>query len=219
MLSNPPGGFVIFGSGRSGSTLLVDLLQQLPDLHCEGEILRSRKPFPLVYIRGRAAGFDKLYGFKLLQYHLQDIQRVDEGNFLQGLHRAGFRIVHLHRANVARIALSHLYAKHLGSYHLRGEVGRARMQVDLDVLARDMKSYGRRLAAVQEALGDLPRLQIVYERDLVDPVRHQATVDRIADFLGVRTVPVVTDLMRSTSKDLADFIENHQEVRALVGDV
>ena len=42
----PPTKFVIFGRGRSGSTLLVSLLNSNPDIHCDGEILSRKKLFP-----------------------------------------------------------------------------------------------------------------------------------------------------------------------------
>jgi hypothetical protein len=38
----PPPGVLIFAQGRSGSTLLVELLNSLPDVVCEGEILERR---------------------------------------------------------------------------------------------------------------------------------------------------------------------------------
>lgn len=75
--------FVVFGMGRSGSTLLASLLNAHPSIHCDGEILspvywhRRRRPlrlpmlrYPLFYIRYRQLVAQyrhgaSVYGFKL----------------------------------------------------------------------------------------------------------------------------------------------------------
>ena len=33
--------FVLFGQGRTGSKLLVELLHSHPDIHCDGEVLNG----------------------------------------------------------------------------------------------------------------------------------------------------------------------------------
>ncbi|HBE17486.1 MAG TPA: hypothetical protein DEG17_03890 [Cyanobacteria bacterium UBA11149] len=49
----PSNKFVIFGQGRTGSTLLYSLLNSHPQIHCDEEILEDRVFFPVQYVKGR----------------------------------------------------------------------------------------------------------------------------------------------------------------------
>jgi 16S rRNA G1207 methylase RsmC len=44
--SLPETRFVLFGRGRSGTTALVSMLDDVPRLQCEGEVLHNYVPFP-----------------------------------------------------------------------------------------------------------------------------------------------------------------------------
>lgn len=70
--SGPRTKFVIFGRGRSGTSLLVSLLNGCPETICDSEILKSRQLCPQWYVRARTAQCQQLiYGFKLLSCHLR----------------------------------------------------------------------------------------------------------------------------------------------------
>ena len=58
----------------------------------------------------------------------------------------------------------------------------------------------------------LPHITIAYERDLLSAEQHQATADKIFDYLGLASVAVKTKCVRTSSDNLADFIENYEEV-------
>ena len=47
---NPSKKFIVFNSGRAGSTLLVKLLDNHSQIQCEGEILRRKMLYPRAYI-------------------------------------------------------------------------------------------------------------------------------------------------------------------------
>src|SRR4051794_949293 len=106
--------FVIYCRGRDGSTLLVDLLNQLPGVHCDGEILHARVLASWLYVQAcESIASGEVYGFKLLSHHLTHVQRVsDPAAFLRRLDSSGYKIIHLRRENMLRQILSALYVRH-----------------------------------------------------------------------------------------------------------
>ena len=83
--------FAIFGQGRTGSTLLVDLLNRHPKIACEEEIFnRRRHPFngkiwkPYWFLKGVEANYrDKVFGFKVKIYQLTKHQQIQPAEFLK----------------------------------------------------------------------------------------------------------------------------------------
>ncbi|MEM9980263.1 MAG: hypothetical protein AAF808_21770, partial [Cyanobacteria bacterium P01_D01_bin.2] len=75
--------FIIFGRGRSGSTALVSLLNCLPKVYCDGEILEQRVLWPQSYVKAKAHTVQAcatVYGCKILSYQLRDIQHIAQGS-------------------------------------------------------------------------------------------------------------------------------------------
>jgi LPS sulfotransferase NodH len=209
--------FVVFGRGRSGSTLLVDLLGQLPGVHCDGEILRDRVLAPRLFVRCRESlAPGQAYGFKLLTYQLPKVQGISDGGaFLRYLDSLGYQIVYLKRRNLLRHALSNLYARHQERFHHRVATGTpeaTRMTVDVEELQNWLRNSEQWARYEDAALSGLGFLDVVYERDLQTPDEHQRTVNRVAQYLGIPAVPVRTGLARMTSDDLAEFVSNPDEV-------
>lgn len=215
--------FLIFGAGRSGSSLLVDLLDSHPQIRCEGEILHHRVLFPRLYVSCRAAtAAQDAYGFKLLSYQLRQVQKMhDPGLFLQRLHESRWKIIYLVRRNILRRALSNLYARHRQKFHARRDerpTEAVRMPVDVSELLSWMEGMERLNRFEQQLLSDLPHLHIVYEDDLQDSHDHQPTVDRIFLYLGLPSARVKSNLVKATPRDLSDFVANHEELVQFVND-
>ena len=70
------------------------------------------------------------------------------------------------------------------------------------------------LSMEKQILDDLkiPYITIVYEEDLLPGDKQQKTMDRIFDYLDLPSVSVRTNLVRTTSDNMSDFIENYEEV-------
>lgn len=214
--------FVIYCRGRDGSTLLVNLLNQLPDLHCDGEILYARVIAPQLYVRCcESLATAQTYGFKLLDYHLTHVQRVSgPAEFLRRLDRSGYKIIHLKRWNLLRQVLSAFYVQHRGGYagghqHHRSADGPpqvSRMNVNVEELGHWLRETERRAQNEEAQLAGLSSLELVYERDLLRAEDQQRTVDRVADYVGARSVRVNAGLARLTADDLSEFISNAEDV-------
>ena len=224
--TTPPGGFVIFAMGRTGSNLLASLLHCHPDIDCEGEILSRRligyTPWPRVWLQGRRALHRRpRYGFRLKVYHLTVDQRVrDPARLLSDLCGAGWKIIHLSRRNLLRQALSNLRLIGTGKaqYGSAEPLPAEKIVVDCRRVIELMRT--RALLAEQEKsmLAPLPHLSLCYEDDLSDGRRHQAAADRAFAHLELPRAAVRTALARIHAGALPELIANYEEVRdALAG--
>ena len=213
----PSTKFIIFGSGRSGSTLLVSMLNAHPSVHCEGEILKRTLLSPRRYIENRSQlSPHQLYGFKLLSYHLRDIQSTvkDKQQFIEKLVKDGYKIIYLNRENLLRQSLSVFYAYHRNEWHQTKETSHetSKMNVDMSQLESalgelvELKNFEKRL------IEHIPHLYINYEADLEDNSKHTLTFEKVADFLGIDALTPSTKLVKITPKRLSGFIQNAEEM-------
>lgn len=212
----PQQKFVIYGQGRTGSELLCKLLDLNPDIQCDTEILFHHLFFPQLLIKGKlAACHQNTYGFKVKIYQLQDIQNQDPEKFLQQLLADGWKIIYLKRENLLRHGLSLITARQRKKFHVpagNNKVIKQKVKVDCNLLLAQIKDREEYQQADEKLLSNLPHLTIVYEQDLLNEENHQSTVDKICDYLGITSVAVKAPFARLTPDNLADLIENHQEV-------
>jgi len=113
-------GFIIFGLGRSGSTLLKQLIDSHPNIKCEGELLNLEERylknrflrklatlFPLTYFNYRRwLSKEPLYGFTLLYYQYSNQKRL-----LSKLTARGWKFIHIMRKNSLDQSFSQLVAE------------------------------------------------------------------------------------------------------------
>lgn len=219
-LREPEGRFLIFGQSRSGSTLLVDLLNSHPRVRCEGEIYYHRTPAPRLYRRARArhAGAD-VYGFKMHVHQLDyKLRTPDPARFVRELHEDGYRFLYLRRANSLRQVLSDQRRSQGGRTHYRGgsRPERRALRVDVAEVMAHLELRERYWREAEALLAPYPHHTVVYERDLADGRRHQATMDGVFAFLGLEPVRVETELVRINTRPIAELVENYEELRAAV---
>ena len=218
----PAGRFLVFGQGRSGSSLLLDLLKCHPEIYSEAEIFHRRSAGRLVspwrYVNGRAAlSPGRVYGAKMKIYQMTDDQGIpDPGAFVHALLAEGWKFVFLRRSDLFRKVLSHEVAMARGQYLDREAPTDLSVRVDparfLEVM-RLRDQIGRDEEAIME---DVPHVDVVYERDLRDQACQQDTCDRIFESLGLDPVPVGTDLVRTGRKSASSYIQNYHDLIAAV---
>ena len=123
-LRQPPTRFVIFSRARSGSTLLVDLMNASDRVFCDGELFHDRRTFPSLFLHSRSALSEKpAYGFKLLSYQLSHkLPKSYESSFLSSLvNRHGYRLIYLYRENTLAQEISNVLAHQRKSFQRRGD--------------------------------------------------------------------------------------------------
>jgi LPS sulfotransferase NodH len=223
-IKSPENKFVIYTRGRTGSTVLTELLNCHPEIFCDVEIFNfiycgSRIKFPIPYIKScskRSAVYGKsVYGFKVKIAQLRvEHQYSNYDKILSDLSKDGWKFIHLKRVNFLRHKLSSLIATETKIFHLRnGEAGEQRkIHVDFDVIMEGI-TYGEEVERTEEEnLKNIPHIKVIYETDILDNSKHQETADRIFEYLGLSPHPVTTDLKRITVDRLQDMIINYEEI-------
>jgi len=219
--TGPSTRFVLFGRGRSGTTALVSLLDGLPAVRCEGEILHDWVPFPRLHVQGRSAGDGAaVYGCKILSYQIRDVQWGIRSphDFLRTLHHEdGFQVLYLRRTNLLRHALSNIRARR-ETFHQEKDghddpgSGRTALHVDPETVVDWMRS-SEALRTYEEALLEgVPHLSLTYEEHIRNPDRHQATVDAICDVLGIESAPVQSRYQKIAPPSLRDGVANYEHL-------
>lgn len=214
----PSNRFVIFAEGRSGSTLLVSLLNSSNQIYCDGEILnRAQVAFPQQYIDLKASFCrTPVYGFKLLDYQLEKLHRIKNPElFLVNLHKRGYKFIYLRRRNRLYHALSQINALKKNKFHKHHHEGEQTYQpiwVNVKELMDTMKITDKTTYKYQMILNDVPHLNLYYEEDLQCDSVHQSTADRIFRFLDIPSTPVKGDLVKIMPRKLSDIVKNYDEV-------
>ncbi len=223
-IKTPENRFVIYTRGRTGSTVLTELLNCHPKIFCDVEIFNyiychSRIKYPRQYIKScskRASIYGKeVYGFKVkiaqLRYeHLYS----DYDRILAGLSESGWKFIHLKRVNYLRHKLSSLIAAETKILHLRnGDIAeQKKITVDFDTIMEGI-TYGEEVERTEEEnLRNIPHIKVIYETDILDNSKHQETADKCFEYLGLKSHPVSTDLKRITTDRLQDMIINYDEI-------
>jgi hypothetical protein len=208
--------FVILGIPRSGSQLLVELLDSHPGIGCESEILTHKCYAPRAYYRRRASlSKADAYGFKLLVDHFETQGIENPNRFMADMVEEGYRIINLRRLNLYRASLSSLYASYIGKFHHKQSEGlltRPRMVVDPEKLVAKMERFIHLEGLQKASIGNLPHLEVTYEQNLEHQQNHQAVVDRISDYLALPRAIVSTDQVKVTTENVSDFVANSDEI-------
>jgi Stf0 sulphotransferase. len=215
--------FVIFGQGRTGSTLLVDLLNSHPNIHCDGEIFSKKRHlfngkiwFPYRFLRGmEMRNTNKVFGFKIKIYQLTRHQQIDPGRFLSTLESKDYQIIYIRRNNFLEHALSSLNANKTKQFHVMKGTSHLKKSVKLtaEELERGMQ---KRKAFQQNELNHLKGrtyFEVQYERDLKSSDQHQNICNKLFDFLELESVPVQTNLQKVLKKSAKEQLTNYEDLK------
>lgn len=213
--------FLLYGQGRTGSTLLQKMLDQHPHVSCLGEPLGQefRRPFISAWrvLEARAShaarAGAKLFGCHVKSYQLEEVYGKDPSAFVRRCATEGWKVIHLRRT---RQCISTLVAEQRGTYHVPAGFSREALpavEIDPHLLVKICRYRSRLLAEEIELAEELGFLQIRYETDLENAAMHQATASRCFEYLGISSVRVETPLARTSGRNLSDQISNFLAVR------
>lgn len=216
-LRRHPQKFVIFGRGRSGSTLLVDLLNQSDEVDCDKEIFNRPVLFPRLFLRHRNRMFAKeVYGFKLLSYQLKERYSWDDAKeFLHYLaHEKGYKVIYLTRDNPVNQCMSKHYARFKGSWHQKENAEQASLNVNIPEFIRELRA-GTELDVFEDyILEGVPHFKISYEKDLMEVNERFRLMDRLSHFLGIRfKEPKTSRFKKISSGKIEEYVENWQDLK------
>ncbi|MEL6326340.1 MAG: hypothetical protein AAFQ61_05485 [Cyanobacteria bacterium J06626_23] len=204
--------FVVFGAERCGKSILIDLLQQYGRVKCDRNLLSTRYFFPLWHVHHHAlhAKAD-LYGFQLSSQDLLSGQRLNEpGQFLQLLVDQGYHIIHLHRQDMMRHAVSLIKAQQSVD---APTLKRQPIEVVPDTLLTQLAQLEQQRLEEKAILSVVPHLRITYETDLLDPNQHERVAHQLSSLFDTDWQPQPRSGLRLVHQQIADLIANYDEVR------
>jgi LPS sulfotransferase NodH len=208
---------VILSVGRTGSELLVSLLDSHPLIVCDGEVLNPRPRFSDHYLAANAARAGlrgaRAYGWKLLQ------GQIPNDGYVSRLHNRGYRIIFLERRDLVQQAISFIRAERIG-YHHRRDDNATYPALHIPAVEVLVAAYfcDQGAAVVRSMVSQVPHLALVYEDDLADGALHQGTVDRVCRYLGLPSAPVASDHVKITPRRTRDMVTNFDEIAALLNE-
>lgn len=214
--------FLMLGRPRSGTTVLGRLLNQVDAVRCDGEVLHHAVLSPRRFLNRLAQKNPAAaYGAKLLTYQMLEVQRLERPErFLEQITADGFRLIHIRRHSLDQ-ALSLSLSQMTGRYHIRQGRDAAPQQREIVLDPAEFLDQLRWNIATLDyedrLLARFPHLRITYEDDLRDSVAHQATVDRICDWLGVPSSPVKADLRRTSERNVVANMDALREAVLTAG--
>lgn len=212
--------FMIVTTGRTGSELLVSLLDSHPRIMCDSEILSVPRAFPRRLVLRRSAvarARGCAYGFKLVAEHARLQSPHDREGFLRGFAQRGFRIIVLERRDLLQQVVSSVRGVETRHHHRQADRDEfSPMKVDPVAVLCALAWFEDAINFVRSALADVPALNLVYEEDLLEAEQQQRTADRVSDYLGLAPAPVKTDLVKIAPRSVAEQMENLDEVAALL---
>ncbi len=210
--------FVILCGGRSGSHLLVDLLNSHSELHVDGELLHPNAVpamvAPRFYLRGhRLRHRWKIHGFKVSLTELQT-QGLEPRAFFEDLTRSGGYVIHLHRSNAFRSAISSSIAHTRGRHRdtvvnpLQGQT----FHLNCNAVVENVTQRVSAQETEFDVMRDLPHLSLNYEEDLLWANCHQLTCDRVFQHLDCGSQLVTTSHSKRSPADLSEVIGNYDDL-------
>lgn len=221
--------FVVFGQQRTGSTLLVRLLQSHPQVQCDGELFgnyiwgkgykRWLRPlvrrFPEPYIRWKASrSTAPVYGFKLLVN-----QVAAPSTLIARLQRSGWQMIHIQRRRLFDVAMSRTVATmtgHWAGFQNDGQPAFTSLAVAPERLLQQAQQCITLRQKELVALRTIPHLLVMYEDDLLDDQNRNRICSLIFAALQIEQRPVFTARQRSWDRPYRELVTNYAELAALM---
>ncbi|MCA8949710.1 MAG: sulfotransferase [Planctomycetes bacterium] len=230
--------FIVLGCGRTGSNLLVSMLNSHPHIRCMNELfndadrskilwgvharqespddleLRDREPVRFLEERvfTNVEASTRFVGFKIFYYHARTPQW--EPVWLHLRADPDLRVIHIKRRNRLRKHLSEKIANLTKKWAITSD-----RDVHRDVTIKlwphqCIASFERTIAQEQEAeafFRDHAVHEVAYEDLAADPA---ACSRRVLEFLGAAPQPLQQGTRRQIVQPLSQIIENYDEIAA-----
>ena len=220
----PENKFVIYTRGRTGSTVLSDLLNCHPEIFCDVEIFnflysKNIVSYPGLYIRScsKRAAINKksTYGFKVKIAQLRYEHKYSSyEKILSDLNSDGWKFVYLKRDNFLRHKLSNIMSAQSQIFHIMNSdsIKTPKIRIDCNSLLEGIKFAEEVERTEKENLRNIPHLVLTYESDIIDNSKHQETADKVFSYLNLKSSTVSTNYKRIIPDNLEDTILNYDEV-------
>jgi LPS sulfotransferase NodH len=207
--------FVVVTRARTGSNLLISLLNSHPQVDARGEMFREMKgqsvESRLDRVFRRRPRRIEAVGFKIFYYHPLDDHHSQVWDRLCSMD--DLYVLHLKRRNVLRTITSRKLAGSTDIWLDKGRGGSTKEKPAVRFSAKDLEEAFEQNeaweAACDERFRNHEMMQIYYE----DLVNGRDVLERTANFLGVRPYAMSSALRQQNPEQLAALISNFDELR------
>jgi hypothetical protein len=209
---------VIFGQGRTGSTLLENLLCSSGHFRQNGELLNTSKGeilFPTDFIRGLSKWKSKdnfIFHVKIYQLTRDRRRPIDPSLFIHTLYSEGWKIIYLRRKNKVKHALSTIIAEHRRAYHkFDDHKEEFNLFVDCEKFIEIVNGRFISEQMEKQVLDQIEYFEAIYEDDLERSDTHQITADKIFNYLSLEQRDVHTRYRKINTFPIEKLISNYDE--------
>lgn len=236
--------FVILGTQRTGTILLMGLLDSHPEIACTGELFQHKADMVqyslpryrlhvtsslkerIRYLISQSSSIESYLddvftvldapamGFKLMLD-----QAVLFPAVLDYLQAHGFKIVRIVRHNLLKTYISRIRARQTGVYLSTGSLETVLLHVPVDSLVEKLAELEKEQRTLQSLLSRLALDSVTVSYESIASQSRESEVGRILSFLSVdpdiRLEPRSTKI---TPDDLGQVIDNYEEVVTALSD-
>ena len=241
-----PGNIFMIHLGRTGSTVLADLLSQHPrifwgselyyDIFREWErnnngreVIEEMTEDPIKYLQDdMKRAFHRYYGFEIKPFHLKLIGYSPE-SYLQVLEQNDFQyFIILNRKNRMRKVISSMIGhSDKKRYHMQSNEKSSVKKIHIDVnsiqidfesksLIEFLEDYDRQMDQFDHLLKGKKVLRLSYEEHIQEDPI--VAYKKICEFLDLKPIPVKVRLSRTNPFPVREMIENIDEVESVLKD-
>ena len=219
----------MFHAGRSGSTVLTDLLRQHPKIFWDGEINNAYiqkwhkknvvignrnfvEAIRRVQKRMICAPKKKFYGFEALLYDFL-FGRINLSDYIKHINNLGINyFIILTRRNILRNIVSHRIAGRSGHYHRssKEKVQMTRISLDISNLIEKLQNNQNYFRMIDDLTKDKKVLRLSYEDDISQ--NPAIGYRRVCNFLDIECLKLPVRYKKSNPYKLTELIYNFKEV-------
>ena len=212
--------FIVLSRSRTGSNMLVSMLDSHPKIYAKGEILsrlngRSHHQI-LSTVFGRQPFYIQAAGFKIFYYHPLDDHTSAIWDILASM--ADLHVIHLKRRNILRTLVSRTLAgvenKWVDRAGKGSQEGRERstaVSLSAEELREGFTETREWEQSPEYRFGNHPRITVDYEDMVNDP---EQVFREVTEFLGVPFRRPKTELRKQNTRSLRETVANYDELKA-----
>jgi len=211
--------FIVLTQGRSGSNMLISMLNSHPHVHAKGELFHRLYGQPATRVLAKIYGAHpaqiEAVGFKIFYYHPLDEPVTQVWDLLTAVE--DLHVIHLKRRNLLRLVLSKKIALQTDSW-----VNRNGTATELAIQQRQVAFSVQELEAEFSEIDEMQRrfgtrfqsnrmMTTYYEEIAANPT---AEMRRITDLLGLEPSTTKATVKRQNPERLSSLILNYHELKS-----
>jgi len=215
----PKNRFIIYGMGRSGSTLLTSLINSHSLVFCDSEVISHNAVHRLIFsklylhaISKKIKSNNEVYGCGIMTYQLQHQKVKNQKAFLEKLVKNGWKIIHIRRNDIIKVAVSIIIAQQDSIWEVKkGGFNRtSKAYIPVADFNRYLKTLYASYKIEDQALKNIQHIKVNYENDLENG-NWQPIMDKVFAYLDLNSLKVGT-VLKKKSKGLIFEVKNYDEL-------